>query len=84
MPVYTSTHVQVSSISGSDTDSDDEPSTGRAATQKSSQLMFKSQGIVLLLGGTSAPDAGHYFLPDRCCVICKHNVHTTHEAQRRL
>ncbi|KAL3146340.1 hypothetical protein ABBQ32_003031 [Trebouxia sp. C0010 RCD-2024] len=35
---------EVSSISGSDTDSDDEPSTGRAATQKSSQLMFKSQG----------------------------------------
>ena len=37
--------IQVSSISGSDTDSDDEPSiSGRTATQKSSQLVFKSQG----------------------------------------
>ena len=42
--------IQVSSISGSDTDSDDEPSvSGRPAAQKSSQLMFKSRGNVLLL-----------------------------------
>ena len=52
--------VQVSSISGSDTDSDDEPSvSGRAATQKSSQLMFKTQGngfaaLLLLVGDISA------------------------------
>ena len=38
--------LQVSSISGSDTDSDDEPTTSKQAmAQKSSQLMFKNQGI---------------------------------------
>ena len=38
--------LQMSSISGSDTDSDDEPTTsGQAIAQKSSQLMFKNQGI---------------------------------------
>lgn len=78
IPVYTSTHVQVSSISGSDTDSDDETSvSGRAATQKSSQLMFKSQGIVQLHGGTSATNAGQCSLPDCCYMICKHNIPTT-------
>lgn len=48
--VSTHCNMQVSSISGSDTDSDDEASvSGRTATQKSSQLLFKSQGIGLLL-----------------------------------
>jgi len=39
----------VSSISGSDTDTDDEPSSStQAMTQKSSQLMFKNQGMHFL------------------------------------
>ena len=42
--------IQVSSISGSDTDSDDEATTsGQGTTQKTSQLMFKNQGRLVHL-----------------------------------